>query len=204
MAPWKLPLIVAALAVPIVGGFWLGGPGVGVAVGALAVLALLVVAAQMKPRGPIGALPADGRRHLLLVVTSPVEDPGAVQELLAAAGLPEDGGEVRVLAPARIGFLDRWASDVEGARRGAQESLVVTVAALATAGVDAEARVGDEDLVQAVEDQLHGYEADEVVLVSAGPEEGRRAAAAASELEERLRAEFRHLVLSSGAAERRS
>ena len=65
-----------------------------------------------------------------------------------------DEDEVRVLVPARIGFLDRWASDVEPAREAAQRSLVATVAALAKAGVKAEARVGDEDVVQAVEDQL--------------------------------------------------
>ena len=75
--------------------------------------------------------------------------------------------EVRVLAPARIGFLDRWASDVEGARDEAQRNLVATVAALAKDGIEAEARVGDEDFVQAVEDQLQSYAADEVVLVSA-------------------------------------
>ncbi len=74
------------------------------------------------------------------------------------AGIEGTGGEedadVLVLAPARIGFLDRWASDVEGARRGAQQTLVATVAALAKAGIAAEARVGDEDVLQAIEDQL--------------------------------------------------
>ena len=83
-----------------------------------------------------------------------------------SAWRPEADAEVRVLAPARIGFLDRWASDVEGARQEAQRNLVATVAALAKAGIDAEARVGDEDFVQAVEDQLQSYAADEVVLVS--------------------------------------
>ena len=65
-----------------------------------------------------------------------------------------------VLAPARIRFLDRWASDVEPAREAAQRNLVATVAALAKAGVEAEARVGDEDVVQAVEDQLQTYPGD--------------------------------------------
>ena len=47
-----------------------------------------------------------------------------------------------------------------GAREAAQRNLVATVAALAKAGIDAEARVGDEDVVQAVEDQLQTYPAD--------------------------------------------
>jgi hypothetical protein len=197
MAPWKLPLIVAAIALPIVFGFWLGGPGVGTAVGALAAASLIVIAVTQRPRGPIGELPSDGARHVLIIVTRPVDDPGDVRRVLAGAELSGDDGEsVLVLSPARIGFLDRWASDVEGARRRAQETLVTTVAALAKAGVAAEARVGDEDVVQAVEDQLQSFAASEVVLVSGDAEEGRAASAAADELDERLRADFRHVVLA--------
>jgi hypothetical protein len=200
MAPWKLPLVVAALAVPIVAGFLVGGPGIGVAMGALAVVAILVFAARQRPRGPIGAPPAAGaRRHVLLVVTCPVEEPATVGAIAREAGIDGAGGEgdadVLVLAPARIGFLDRWASDVEGARRRAQQTLVVTVASLAKAGIAAEARVGDEDVLQAVEDQLQSYPADAVLLVSSGEADAERSAHAAAELELRLRAEFRHLVL---------
>ena len=61
MAPWKLPLIVAALVVPIVAGFLLAGPALGVAVGALAVLALLVVAARQRPGGRSGPSPMTAR-----------------------------------------------------------------------------------------------------------------------------------------------
>jgi hypothetical protein len=197
MAPWKLPVIVAAIAVPIVGGFWLGGGGVGVAVGALAAVALVVVAARARPRGPIGELPEDGRRHVLLVITRSVEEPEAVRQIAAAAGLDGEGdgheAGVLVLSPARIGFLDRWASDVEGARQAAQQNLVATVAALAKAGIAAEARVGDEDVVQAVEDQLQSYRASDVVLVSGDGEEDD--ASVTWELESRLRAEFHHVVL---------
>lgn len=195
MAPWKLPVIVAAIAVPIIGGFWLGGGGVGVAVGALAAVTLVVVAARARPLGPIGELPEDGRRHVLLVITRAVEEPEAVRRIAVAAGLNGEGDDagVLVLSPARIGFFDRWASDVEGARRAAQENLVATVAALAKAGIAAEARVGDEDVVQAVEDQLQSYRASEVVLVGGGGEADD--ARVTGELESRLRAGFRHVVL---------
>jgi len=195
MAPWKLPLIVAALALPLVAGFLIAGPALGTALGALAVFVLLVVAARQRPRGPIGSGRVDPHRHVLLVITSPVEEPEAVAAISRAAGLGRgtgEGDEVLVLAPARIGFLDRWASDVEGARQAAQRSLVVTVAALAKAGVAAEARVGDEDVVQAVEDQLQSFPATEVVLVSGAGEDGGVADVAA-ELGGRLRAEFRHV-----------
>lgn len=198
MTPWKLPLIVAALVVPIVAGFLLAGPALGVAAGALAVLALLVVAARQRPYGPMGvaAGEADGR-HVLIVAADSVEDPADVTRITRVAGIGEaaDGEDVRVIAPARIGFLDRWASDVEGARHEAQQRLVVTVAALAKAGVRAEARVGDEDLVQAVEDQLQSYPATEVVLVSGTAEDAGEAAA---ELRSRLRPGFHHVRLSGG------
>jgi hypothetical protein len=199
MAAWKLPVIVAAIAVPIVAAFALGGGGVGVAVGALAAVAVVVIAARQRPRGPIGSAPSeDGRRHVLLVVTRAVEEPAAVEQIAAAVGL--DRGEdasVLILSPARIGFMDRWASDVESARRVAQEKLVATVAAFAKAGIAAEARVGDEDVVQAVEDQLQSFPATEVALVSGGePSDSDNAAAA--ELDERLRAEFRQVRLADG------
>lgn len=198
MAPWKLPLIAAAIVVPIVAGFLIAGPGLGVLVAAVIVLGIIWLAARQTPRGPIGTPAADGR-HVLVVITCAAEEPATVRQLLDAAGL--DGEPARppasvlVLSPARIGFLDRWMSDVESSRQEAQRNLVATVAGLAKAGIVAEARVGDEDVVQAVEDQLQSFPATEVVLVG----EGKPSAAeetAAAELESRLRAEFRRVALS--------
>lgn len=197
MAPWKLPLIVAALVVPIVAGFLIAGPGLGVAIGSIAVVSLVVVAARERPRGPIASAPVlDERRHVLVVAADAVEDPADVALIAAAAGLDGTDGEaeVLVLVPARIGFLDRWASDVEGARHRAQQQLVATVAALAKAGIAAEARVGDEDVVQATEDQLQSYPATEVVLVSGEAEDAGEAAA---ELHSRLQADFHHVQLNT-------
>jgi hypothetical protein len=200
VAPWKLPLAVIAIAVPIALAFYAGGPGVGVAIGALMAVAIVVVAARQRPRGAIGEPAADARRRLLIVVSRPLEQSEAIREVAALAAAGADDVEVLVLAPARIGFLDRWASDVEAARRQAQERLVITVASLAKAGVVAEARVGDEDLVQAVEDQLQSFAATVVVLITGSPEEDPDGEAAALELEGRLRAEFRRLALSGPAA----
>jgi hypothetical protein len=196
MAPWKLPLIVAAVVVPIIAGFRVGGPGVGVAMGALTVLAILVIAARQRPLGPIVSAPAaDSRRHILIVAATAVEDPADVARVADAAALQGSKGEpdILVLVPAQIGFLDRWASDVESARHAAQERLVATVAALAKAGIAAEARVGDEDLVQATEDQLQSFPATEVVLVGGGEEDGVDVAAA--ELRSRLEAGFHRVRL---------
>jgi hypothetical protein len=199
--PWKWPLVIAAILAPIIASFYIGGGGVGLGAGGLVAVAIMIVAVRQRPHGPIVPAPtADERRHVLLVTTCPVEEPAAVERIARAGGL-EDGPEeadVLVLAPARIRFLDRWASDVEPARQAAQRNLVATVAALAKAGVEAEARVGDEDVVQAVEDQLQTYPASQVVLVSGGGEGEDGDGEAAEELGARLEAGFDHVVIGPG------
>jgi hypothetical protein len=198
-------LVVAAIAVPIAVAFYAGGPGLGVAVGALVAVGIVVMAAGQRPRGAIGESGAEAeRRRILVVAGRPVEEPGAIRAIAAAVGGDVDDSrgpaEVLVLSPARIGFLDRWASDLEGARRDAQRRLVITVASLARAGIAAEARVGDEDLVQAVEDQLQSYPATAVLLVTGKPAEDLAGEAAALDLQQRLRSEFRRIVVSDPAA----
>jgi hypothetical protein len=197
----KLPLLVVGIVVSVVVGTLLGGPGIGVALAGLAGVALVYWAVQLRPRGGIGEAPGPQvRRRLLVVVSRPVEDEATTSAIAAEAGI--DGSralaEVRVLAPQRIGFLDRWASNLEPAREEAQKALVISVASLARAGVVAEARVGDEDIVQAVEDQVGSYSATEVILVTAPEAEDPAAAQAAAELEGRLRTGFLHLVVAGG------
>jgi hypothetical protein len=195
IAAWKFPLIIGAIAVSIVGGFYLGGPGLGMAVGALCASTIIVMAVRHPPLRPIVPAPASDRReHLLVVVDEPLEDGAAVERIAAAsttAGPGEPEAEVRVVAPARNRFLDRWASDTGPARDRAQRSLVLTLASLARAGVAATARIGDEDIVQTVTDQLREYPATEVFLVSG--EEAPGVGAAVEELRSRLRAPFHHL-----------
>ena len=85
--PWMLPLIVAALAVPIVGGFIVAGPPLGLAVGALATCG----AARGRRPGPSSTsrsrsgvprrpLPAAGRRR-----PSPLDDPALVERIAEIA-----------------------------------------------------------------------------------------------------------------------
>lgn len=196
IAAWKLPLIVAAIAVSAVAAFYVGGPGLGMAEGALTVAVIVVMAARRPPLHPIAPPPArDSREHLLVVVEEPLED-GTAVERIAAASVPLDpdqpGPEVRVVAPAHNRFLDRWASDTRPGRDRAQRSLVLTLASLARAGVAATARIGDEDVVQTVADQLREYPATEVFLVGTEGDLGSSGSAAA-ELRSRLRVPFHHL-----------
>lgn len=163
--PWALPLIVAAIAVPIAGGFLVAGPGLGAAVGALVGAALVIAAARMSPRGRIEvASPPDQRHRVLVVALTAIEEPSPAAEVAAAAG---PASEVLVLAPALNRALARWADDLGDARDEAQRRLVLSIGSLAAADLDARGRVGDSDAVQAVEDTLREFSADEAVLVSA-------------------------------------
>ena len=168
VTPWKLPLLVAAIVVPIAVSFlWVGSRRRIADRGRWSPSRSSIVAVRQRPRGAISPVAGGTTAQRILVVAgAPIEDPAVVEEI--ADLVASASSQVMVLAPARIGFLDRWASDVETARRDAQRRLVVSVAALAAAGIEAEARVGDEDLVQAVEDQLGSFPATEVILVSAG------------------------------------
>jgi hypothetical protein len=198
VAPLKLPLLVIAIVVSIVLGTLLGGPGIGIALAGLAGVGLVYWAVQLRPGGGIGEVPdAQVRRRLLVVVSRAVEDEATTAAIAAEAGIDgsRDLAEVMVLAPARIGFLDRWASNLEPAREEAQKALVISVASLARVGVVAEARVGDEDIVQAVEDLVGSYSATEVILVTGPDGKDPDAARAAAELARRLRTGFRRLVV---------
>jgi hypothetical protein len=176
--PWMLPVIVAVLAVPIVAGFVVAGPPLGLAIGAIATAGLLVVAARAQFDEPIEVPPSgDARYRLLVVSTEPLDDPKLVERIAAIAdeGREVLGGaeepQVQMLAPARSSTLDRWASDVGKAREAAARVLAVSLASFAAAGIDARGQVGDADPVQAITDELATYPAREVVVV-AGPDLG--------------------------------
>jgi hypothetical protein len=179
---WMLPLIVIAVAVPIVVAFTLAGPGAGLAVGALAATVVLVLAARARFDEPIevGASPAD-RYMLLVVVTGPIDDPklaGEIAEIVSAGAKATGTGsdadaEVLVLAPALNTRVAHWLSDLRKARFDAQHRLAVSLATLAAAGLDARAQVGDSDPVQAIEDTLRSFPAQEVVFVTSDAEGSR-------------------------------
>jgi hypothetical protein len=163
---WMLPLIVLALVVPGSAAFILAGPGLGLAVGALAAASILVFAATRHPDEPIEvARASDRRRRLLLVAIEPIDQPEAVEAVQAAATAGEDGdAEVLVLAPALNTPLSTWASDLGRSRLDAQRKLVLTLGSLAAADLDARGAVGDPDPEQAVEDTLRQFAADEVIV----------------------------------------
>ncbi len=194
---WTLPFLIAALALPIVAGFSVGGPGLGLAIGALAVVAVVIVAARAKPRSTIEtARSTDGRRRILVVTTQDLDEPATTEKIAAAADLHDDEEtEIVVLAPARTAFLDRWASDERAARADAQRILVLGAASLGKADVPVRARVGDADVVLAVEDELRTFAATEVILVTGPSQDDADGERAARELGERVAQPLTRLVV---------
>jgi hypothetical protein len=199
---WMLPLVVAAIVLPATLGMLLEGPGLGLAVGAATVLALVVIGFRLSPEGPIEVARGDGARHVLVVAGAAIEEPPTAQEIAERVRAADDGDEVDVLvlAPAQTGFLDRWASDVRRGRQGAQRRLVLSVAALAGAHLEARGRVGDASLLQATEDTLREFPADEVILVTGPADRDPDGARVAEALRRRLDRPLTHVVGGGGAA----
>jgi hypothetical protein len=173
---WALPLVVLAIAVPIVAAFAALGPNVGLAVGALAAATIIVLAARARFDEPIEVAHAPaGRYPLLVVIIEPLDEPALADQLtrIASEGAratgadPEREPEVVALAPALNKPVAHWLSDLRQARYEAQKRLALSLATLAAAGVDARGQVGDSDPVQAVEDLLRTFPAREVVFVGA-------------------------------------
>ena len=204
LAAWKLPPIVAAITLSIVGGFYLGGPGLGMAIGGLAAATILVLAIRKPPLHPIRPpLTWDCRRHILVVLAKPLEHGGAIEALRAIAEQAKgDPGEpeILLLAPCSHGFLARWTSDSDRGHERAQHDLVLSAASLAKAGIAASARVGDEDLRQGTEDELRSFPASEVIFITGAEGEDAAREAAVADLQSRLLVPSRRLRADDGGA----
>jgi len=150
-----------------VGGLW----------PAIAVFVVLTAAAAWwlfrspDPRRPEPLAPArqtpPGELRILVVANETVGG----EALLETIRRRSEGVQERVLvvAPALNSPLRHLASDEDGARAAAQERLEASLARLRAAGVAAEGEVGDADPLQAIEDALRTFGADELI-VSTHPE----------------------------------
>jgi hypothetical protein len=71
---------------------------------------------------------------------------------------------VLVVTPALNSHLRHWASDEDNARVEAQKRLDASLERLRAAGIDAKGEVGDAEPVQAMEDALRLFGADEIII----------------------------------------
>ena len=104
----------------------------------------------------------EGERRILVIANETVGG-DALREVLErkSADVRE---EVLVVTPALNSPLRHWASDEDPARRGAQERLERSLAQLREHGVNVRGEVGDGDPLQAMEDALRTFGADEIVI----------------------------------------
>ncbi len=165
LKPWALPLVVAAICVPIIVAFGSSsqGAGLGLAVGALAAVALVVWAVRSKPFAKLEvAEHTDGERRVLVLAAEEIHTAGAqrVAELSAGAA------DVRILVPAPTRALERWLSAEDRAREAAQDTLARSAGALTATGLRVSGAVGDSHPLQALADELRSYPADEVIVIS--------------------------------------
>jgi GABA permease len=78
--------------------------------------------------------------------------------------------QVLVLCPALNSALRHWLSDEDGARAAAGRRLDASLGRLAAAGIDAHGAIGDADPLQAIEDALRIFGADEIIISTHPPE----------------------------------
>jgi hypothetical protein len=107
-------------------------------------------------------------QNLLVVVL----EGGSRPQLRRAIAQRGDGlPTVRVVAPARVGKLEWLATDEDRARAAADARALEAEWMLADEA-DVEAQSGDVDPVQAVEDALRGFPAEEILLLGGADEDG--------------------------------
>jgi len=105
-----------------------------------------------------------GRKKLLVVATALVE-PGRLREAVVSHG--GEGAEIHVVAPASdVSPLQWLANDEDGARVEAGGIAAEAAGTLGRQAARTEAEVGDTDPVQAIEDALRTFPADEVLVVT--------------------------------------
>jgi GABA permease len=104
----------------------------------------------------------NGPFQLLVVVTTPVEDDVLRREVRRLAG---DGAKVKVVAPATVSAMDWLTNADDDARAEAKDIAEGAVEGLDSAELTS-AEVGDNDPVQAIEDALRIFPADEILVVT--------------------------------------
>ncbi len=106
---------------------------------------------------------AEGERRTLVIANETVGG----EELLAILQQRQSESvreRVLVVCPALNSQMRHWASDEDGARAAAQIRLDSSLARLRELGIEADGEVGDGDPLQAIEDALRTFGADEIVI----------------------------------------
>ena len=114
------------------------------------------------PVAPPGRHSADERR--ILVLANETVGGERLRACIASKAEGYDRSRVHVVAPALNSPMRHWASDEDPARRAAEERLQASLAQLRDGGIDASGGVGDGEPLQALEDGLRLFDADEIII----------------------------------------
>jgi len=144
----------------VVGGFWLGLMACIVLTFGVILWWALARGAQGLPQVP--SAHAEGERHILVVANETVG--GETLRSMIEDRSRDTKTVILVCAPALNSRLRRWTSDEDGARAAAQERLDASLERLHSLGIDASGEVGDADPLQAMEDELRTFGADEIII----------------------------------------
>ncbi|MBM3676651.1 MAG: hypothetical protein FJW96_02035 [Actinobacteria bacterium] len=161
-AAFQLVLLTLGAFALIALGSWINTwLGLGVFL-ALAGVAGHAIRGGLKERERMRVTPAgDGIRRVLVVANETVGGEELLSVVRARTGA---GGRVHVVAPALNTRLRTWVSDEDGARAAAADRLSSSLSWLRGVGIVADGQIGDADPVQAIEDALRTFAADEIVL----------------------------------------
>jgi hypothetical protein len=137
---------------------------------ALCVAALWAIRGGMRQRPPQAHVVRDASEptRRILVVANETVVGTELRDLIGrkAEGVSED---VLLVCPALNSKLKTWTSDEDGARAAAQERLDTSLSRLAQEGVQARGEIGEGDPLQALDDALREFPADEIVVSTHPP-----------------------------------
>jgi hypothetical protein len=165
---FRFTVIVAVLVAPVALAAIVVSSTAAIVVGAGVVVGVIVGLFLLKRDEPTEKLllgrrqPENGGRRILVVANETLRGKALRAEIAHRAS--GRGSEVRVICPALNTKIKYWVSDEDEARLQAQERLDAVIAQLAREGVEAQGDIGDSDPVQAVEDALRLFPADEVII----------------------------------------
>jgi hypothetical protein len=146
-----------------VGGVWAGLIVFVLATMAVGSWVLFTGRRESPPQvAPAGRHPADERRVLVLANETVGGD--RLREVIVGCTEGFQRSRVHVVAPALNSPVRHWASDEDPARRAAEERLQASLARLRAGGIEASGDIGDSEPLQALEDGLRLFDADEIVI----------------------------------------
>jgi len=166
-------VVIAAVGAAIGLAAWLGGrwAALGVFIGlAIGVIGAIFLRTEPKVREQaVWERPSarDEQRRVLVIANETCAGRALLDEIRYRAR--GNQSQVLVVAPALSGHVRFWVSDIDGARDAAKERLDESLAALTSFGIDARGEVGDADPVQAIEDALRMFGADEIIISTHPP-----------------------------------